>query len=118
MSQVDKSGKAVKINADGFPDIDSLDLEQDQTQLRYEAYKAVHQDRAKHASAETAAPRQSQQAQQHQPSSSRTPFADARPQSDDRYYSSSLRCHVLLTLGSRSGFAFPFSFVPGPLVRV
>ena len=44
--QVDKTGRAVKVNDDGFPDMDSLELETDQNQLRYEAYQHMAAQRA------------------------------------------------------------------------
>ncbi|KAA6421076.1 MAG: hypothetical protein FRX49_08987 [Trebouxia sp. A1-2] len=88
--QVDRTGKAVKLAADGFPDVDSLDLETDQNQLRYEAYQHMAAQKAKascigdEGSADTP-PGGSHawgQGQQPSSSSSRTPFADSRPQTD------------------------------------
>ena len=87
--QVDKTGKAVKVDADGFPDVESLDLETDQNQLRYEAYQHMAAQRAKvspigdDGSADTP-PGRTHAWEQGRPSSSssRTPFADSRPQTD------------------------------------
>ncbi len=89
-SQVDRSGKAVKLDKDGFPELASLDLEQDQQQLRYEAYQALAAEQAKYAPiAADGFPEQNpakvQAWQQEQSSSSRTPFASSRPRTDDRY---------------------------------
>lgn len=87
---MDRTGKAVKLAADGFPDVDSLDLETDQNQLRYEAYQHMAAQKAKascigdEGSADTP-PGGSHawgQGQQPSSSSSRTPFADSRPQTD------------------------------------
>lgn len=89
--QVDKSGRAVKVNDDGFPDMDSLELETDQNQLRYEAYQHIAAQRAKGSpmgedgSADTPPGRSHAWGQgqgQSSSSSSRTPFADSRPQTD------------------------------------
>ncbi len=87
--QVDKTGRAVKVNDDGFPDMDSLELETDQNQLRYEAYQHMAAERAKGSpmgedgSADTPPGRSYAWGQgQSSNSSSRTPFADSRPQTD------------------------------------
>lgn len=87
--QVDKTGRAVKVNDDGFPDVDSLELETDQNQLRYEAYQHMAAQRAKvspmadDGSADTPPGRSHAWGQgQSSSSSSRTPFADSRPQTD------------------------------------
>lgn len=76
--QRDATGQTVKLDDDGFPDISSLHLgEEDQEALRYEGLQAAARERQQ---------RQEEQQQQQQASSSaaRTPFADARPQQDDR----------------------------------
>ncbi|DBA84516.1 hypothetical protein WJX77_012125 [Trebouxia sp. C0004] len=88
--QVDRSGKAVKVDADGFPDVASLDLETDQNQLRYEAYQAMAAQRTRvslvggDGSADTPPGRTHawEQGRPSSSSSSRTPFADSRPQTD------------------------------------
>ena len=76
--QRDALGKKVKIGDDGFPEIGDLDLgDQNQEHLRYEGLQAAFRERQQ---------RQAEQQQQQQASLSaaRTPFADARPQHDDR----------------------------------
>jgi len=85
---VDRTGKAIKVDADGFPDVASLDLETDQNQLRYEAYQAMAAQQAKigpsedDGSSDTNPGRIRAWEQGPQSSSSRTPFADSRPQTD------------------------------------
>jgi len=85
---VDRTGKAIKVDADGFPDVASLDLETDQNQLRYEAYQAMAAQQAKigpsedDGSSDTNPGRIRAWEQGQQSSSSRTPFADSRPQTD------------------------------------
>ncbi len=87
-TQVDRTGKAIKVDADGFPDVASLDLETDQNQLRYEAYQAMAAQQAKigpsedDGSSDTNPGRIRAWEQGQQSSSSRTPFADSRPQTD------------------------------------
>ena len=102
--QVDKTGRAVKVNDDGFPDMDSLELETDQSQLRYEAYQHMAAQRAKGSpmgedgSADTPPGRSHAWGQgQSSGSSSRTPFADSRPQTD-RYTVALLRVTKLMTI--------------------
>ncbi len=104
--QVDKTGRAVKVNDDGFPDMDSLELETDQNQLRYEAYQHMAAQRAKGSpmgedgSADTPPGRSHAWGQgqgQSSGSSSRTPFADSRPQTD-RYTVALLGVTKLMTI--------------------
>ena len=73
--QRDAAGQTVKLGDDGFPDISSLHLEDDQETLRYEGLQAAARERQQ---------RQSEQQQSSSSSAARTPFADARPQHDDR----------------------------------
>ncbi len=98
--QVDKTGRAVKVNDDGFPDMDSLELETDQNQLRYEAYQHMAAQKAKGSpmgedgSADTPPGRSHAWGQgQSSSNSSRTPFADSRPQTD-RYMVALLGLHA------------------------
>ena len=79
--QRDAIGPTVKLDDDGFPDISSLHLGvDDQEALRYEGLQAAARERRQRQA------EQQQQQQQASSSTARTPFADARPQQDDRYY--------------------------------
>lgn len=76
--QRDAIGDTVKLDEQGFPDISALHLgDVDQNVLRYEGLQAMYREQQQ---------KEADQQRQQQPSSSaaRTPFADARPQLDDR----------------------------------
>ena len=89
--QVDRSGKAVKLDKDGFPDISTLGLDDDQDRLRLEAYQAMAQAQARLGPiGDDGFPMQSEitlsgwaQESQQQPGGSRTPFASYRPQANE-----------------------------------
>ena len=95
--QRDAIGPTVKLDDDGFPDISSLHLGvDDQEALRYEGLQAAARERQQRQ-----AEQQQQQQQQASSSTARTPFADARPQQDDRYY---LLLHVAPMAQEQSRF--------------
>lgn len=94
---MDRSGKAVKVDKDGFPDISEIDLEEDQEKLRLEAYHRMAEEQAKHAPiaadgfpeqdpTKVQAWRREQELKKQQGlAQNRTPFASGRPLTDDRW---------------------------------
>lgn len=81
--QRDAIGDTVKLDEHGFPDVSALHLgDMDQDVLRYEGLQAMYREKQQEA----------EQQQQQSSSNARTPFADARPQLDDRYSCCHLAC--------------------------
>lgn len=82
--QRDAIGDTVKLDEHGFPDVSALHLgDVDQNVLRYEGLQAMYREKQQ---------KEAGQQQQQASSNARTPFADARPQLDDRYSCGHLAC--------------------------